>query len=204
LVILRPLYAWHSLPVLQMAKFLLVGLGNIGPEYALTRHNAGFMVLDRLAAQYGFDFSMTRLAYTAKWQHKGKQLFFIKPTTYMNLSGRAVLYYLKQENIPVENMLVITDDKDLPFGKLRLKPKGSPGGHNGLRNIDEVLNTQEYARLRVGIGNNFSKGRQVDFVLGQFPEDELIQLPDYLDRAGDAVLGFCTMGIQYAMNNYNQ
>ncbi len=122
----------------------------------------------------------------------------------MNLSGKAVNYYLKQEKIPVENLLVITDDKDLPFGKLRLKPKGSPGGHNGLRNIDELLGTQEYARLRVGIGNNFSKGRQVDFVLGQFPEDELIQLPDYLDRAGNAVLSFCTLGIQAAMNNYNQ
>lgn len=185
-------------------KFLLVGLGNIGPEYALTRHNAGFMVLDRLAAQHGFSFSMTRLAYTAQWQYKGKQLFFIKPTTYMNLSGKAVNYYLKQEKIPVENLLVITDDKDLPFGKLRLKPKGSPGGHNGLRSIDELLATQEYARLRVGIGNNFSKGRQVDFVLGQFPEDELIQLPDYLDQAGNAVLSFCTLGIQAAMNNYNQ
>lgn len=185
-------------------KFLIVGLGNIGPEYALTRHNAGFMVLDRLAAQYGFDFAMTRLAYMAKWQHKGKQLFFVKPTTYMNLSGRAVLYYMKQENIPLENILIITDDKDLPFGKLRLKPKGSPGGHNGLRSIDEALNTSEYARLRVGIGNSFSKGRQVDFVLGQFPEDEMIQLPAYLDRAGDAVLTFCTMGIQIAMNNYNQ
>ncbi|MBN8821896.1 MULTISPECIES: aminoacyl-tRNA hydrolase [unclassified Spirosoma] len=185
-------------------KFLLVGLGNIGPEYALTRHNAGFMVLDRLATQHGFSFSMTRLAYTAQWQYKGKQLFFVKPTTYMNLSGKAVNYYLKQEKIPVENLLVITDDKDLPFGKLRLKPKGSPGGHNGLRNIDEILATQEYARLRVGIGNNFSKGRQVDFVLGQFPEDELIQLPDYLDRAGDAILSFCTLGIQATMNNYNQ
>jgi PTH1 family peptidyl-tRNA hydrolase len=187
-----------------MTKFLIVGLGNIGPEYALTRHNAGFMVLDRMAAQYGFDFTMTRLAYTAKWQHKGKQIFFVKPTTYMNLSGRALLYYMKQENIPVENILVVTDDKDLPFGKLRLKPKGSAGGHNGLRNIDEVLTTQEYARLRVGIGNSFSKGKQVDFVLGQFPEDEMIQLSDYLDRAGNAVLAFCTMGIQFAMNNYNQ
>lgn len=185
-------------------KFLIVGLGNIGPEYALTRHNAGFMVLDRLAAQYGFDFSMTRLAYTAKWQHRGKQLFFVKPTTYMNLSGRAVAYYLKQETIPVENLLVVTDDKDLPFGKLRLKPKGSPGGHNGLRNIDEVLATQEYARLRFGIGGNFAKGKQVDYVLGQFPEDELGQLPSVLDRAVDAVLTFCTMDLQTAMNNYNQ
>ncbi|QJD77118.1 aminoacyl-tRNA hydrolase [Spirosoma rhododendri] len=185
-------------------KFLIVGLGNVGPEYALTRHNAGFMVLDRLAAQHGFSFSLTRLAFTAKWSYKGKQFFFVKPTTFMNLSGKAVQYYLKQENIPVENLLVLSDDKDLPFAKLRLKPKGSAGGHNGLRNIDELLGTQEYARLRLGIGSNFAKGRQIDFVLGEFSEDEMIQLPDYLDKAGDAVVAFCTMGIQNAMNNYNQ
>jgi peptidyl-tRNA hydrolase, PTH1 family len=185
-------------------KFLIAGLGNIGPEYAFTRHNAGFMVLDRLAAQHGFSFGMTRLAYTAQWTHKGKQIHFIKPTTYMNLSGRAVSYYLKQENIPTEHLLVVTDDKDLPFGKLRLKPKGSPGGHNGLKNIDEVLTTQEYARLRFGIGADFGRGRQVDFVLGQFPEPELIELPLVLDRAGDMVLSFCTMGIQQTMNNFNQ
>ncbi|OIN59000.1 aminoacyl-tRNA hydrolase [Arsenicibacter rosenii] len=185
-------------------KFLLVGLGNIGAEYALTRHNAGFMVLDRLAAQNGFSFSLNRLAYTAKWSYKGKQLFFIKPTTYMNLSGKAVQSYMRQENIPVENLLVITDDKDLPFGKLRMKPKGSPGGHNGLKHIDEVLGTQQYARLRFGIGNDFARGRQADFVLGQFPEAELAELPQHLDKAGDAILAFCTMGIQNAMNNFNQ
>ena len=188
----------------ERMKFLIVGLGNIGPEYALTRHNAGFMVVDRLAAQHGFSFTMNRLAYTATWSYKGRQFIFIKPTTFMNLSGKAVSYYMKQELIPVENVLVLTDDKDIAFGKLRLKPKGSPGGHNGLRSIDEVLGTQEYARLRIGIGNDFSRGRQVDFVLGQFPEDELIQLPDFLDRAGDAVVSFCTMGIQHTMNNYNQ
>lgn len=185
-------------------KFLIAGLGNIGPEYALTRHNAGFMVLDRLAAQHGFSFTMTRLAYTATWSHKGRQFVFIKPTTFMNLSGKALSYYMKQEQIPIENVLILTDDKDINFGKLRLRPKGSPGGHNGLRSIDEVLGTQEYARLRIGIGNDFSRGRQVDFVLGRFPEDELIQLPDFLDRAGEAAVSFGTMGIQYAMNNYNQ
>jgi peptidyl-tRNA hydrolase, PTH1 family len=185
-------------------KFLLVGLGNIGPEYALTRHNAGLMVLDRLAAQHGFTFTLSRLAYTAEWSHKGKQLVLIKPTTFMNLSGKAVSYYMKQEKIPLENILVITDDKDLPFGKLRLKPKGSPGGHNGLRNIDEVVATQEYARLRFGIGSDFAKGRQVDFVLGEFPSSELEELPTVLDRAGEFALAFCTMGIQQAMNNYNQ
>ena len=185
-------------------KFLIAGLGNIGPEYAFTRHNAGFMVLDRLAAQHGFSFNMTRLAYTATWSHKSRQFVFIKPTTFMNLSGKALSYYMKQEQIPIENVLILTDDKDINFGKLRLRPKGSPGGHNGLRSIDEVLGTQEYARLRIGIGNDFSRGRQVDFVLGQFPEDELIQLPDFLDRAGEAAVSFGTMGIQYAMNNYNQ
>lgn len=187
-----------------MSKFLIAGLGNIGPEYALTRHNAGFMVLDRLAAQYGFDFTLNRLAYTAKWNYKGNQIHLIKPTTYMNLSGRAVAYYLKQETIQTENFLVVTDDKDIPFNKLRLKPKGSPGGHNGLRNIDEILATQEYARLRFGIGSNFGRGKQIDFVLSQFLEDELIQLPDLLDRTGDAVVAFCTMGIQFTMNNFNQ
>jgi peptidyl-tRNA hydrolase, PTH1 family len=185
-------------------KFLIAGLGNIGPEYALTRHNAGFMVLDRLAAQHGFSFSFNRLAYTAVWAHKGRQIHLIKPTTFMNLSGRAVSYYLKQENIPVENLLIVTDDKDIAFGKLRLKPKGSPGGHNGLKSIDETLTTQEYARLRFGIGNDFSRGRQVDFVLGQFPEDELALLPAVLDRAGEMVGSFCTMGIQHTMNNFNQ
>ena len=185
-------------------KFLLVGLGNIGAEYALTRHNAGFMVLDRLAAQHGFSFSLNRLAYTAKWSYKGKQLFFIKPTTYMNLSGKAVQSYMRQENIPVQILLVTTDDTDLPFGKLRMKPRGSPGGHNGLKHIDEVLGTQQYARLRFGIGNDFTRGRQADFVLGQFPEAELAELPLYLDKAGDAALAFCTMGIQNTMNNFNQ
>ncbi|WP_234735639.1 aminoacyl-tRNA hydrolase [Tellurirhabdus bombi] len=185
-------------------KFLIAGLGNIGPEYVLTRHNAGFMVLDRMAAQYDFSFTMNRLAYTAEHRHKGKIIHLIKPTTYMNLSGKAINYYLKQHSIPVENLLVVTDDKDLPLGKIRVKPKGSPGGHNGLKNIDEVLGTQEYVRLRFGIGNNFSKGRQVDFVLGQFPEDELVQLPEFLDKAGDAALSFCTSGIQATMNFFNQ
>jgi len=185
-------------------KYVIAGLGNIGPEYLLTRHNAGFMVLDRIAAQHELSFTMNRLAYTAEWRHKGKIIHLIKPTTYMNLSGRAVSYYLRQHNVPTENLLVVTDDKDLPFGKLRLKPKGSPGGHNGLRNIDEVLGTQEYARLRFGIGSNFSKGRQADFVLGKFPEDELAELPLFLDKAGDAVLSFCTSGLQATMNFFNQ
>lgn len=185
-------------------KYLIAGLGNIGPEYAFTRHNAGFMVLDRLAAQHGFKFSFERLAYTAEWKHKGRTLHFIKPTTYMNLSGKAIRYYMDAHKIPIENMLVVVDELQLDFGSLRLKPKGTHGGHNGLRNIEELLGTSQYPRLRVGIGNDFPRGRQVDFVLEAFFEPEMAGLPAILDRAGDIVLSFCTLGIQQSMNIYNQ
>lgn len=185
-------------------KYLIAGLGNIGPEYAFTRHNIGFMVLDRLAAQNDFKFSFEKLAFVAEWKHKGRQFYFIKPTTFMNLSGKAIRYYLDQYKIPVENLLVVTDELQLPFGTLRMKPKGSNGGHNGLRNIEEILGTAEYARLRFGIGNNFPRGRQVDYVLKPFSNDEMIELPIFLDRAGEIVVSFCTLGVQYAMNNYNQ
>ncbi len=185
-------------------KYLIAGLGNIGPEYAFTRHNIGFMVLDRLAAQNDFKFSFEKLAFVAEWKHKGRQFYFIKPTTFMNLSGKAIRYYMDQYKIPVENLLVVTDELQLPFGTLRMKPKGSNGGHNGLRNIEEILGTAEYARLRFGIGNNFPRGRQVDYVLKPFSNDEMIELPIFLDRAGEIVVSFCTLGVQYAMNNYNQ
>lgn len=185
-------------------KYLIAGLGNIGPEYAFTRHNIGFMVLDRLAAQQDFKFSFEKLAFTAEWKHKGRQFYFIKPTTFMNLSGKAIRYYLDHYKVPVENLLVVTDELQLPFGTLRIKPKGSSGGHNGLKNIEELLGTTEYARLRFGIGNNFPKGRQIDYVLKPFSNDEMIELPIFLDKAGEMVSSFCTLGIQYAMNNYNQ
>ncbi len=185
-------------------KYLIAGLGNIGPEYAFTRHNVGFMVLDRLAAQHDFRFSFERLAYTAEWKHKGRQLYFIKPTTYMNLSGKAVRYYMDTLKIPTENLLVIVDELQLDFGTLRLKPKGSHGGHNGLRNIEEVLGGSNYARLRFGIGNNFARGRQVDYVLKPFDDQEMNELPQFLDRAGDMALSFCTVGIQQTMNIFNQ
>ncbi|WP_149242651.1 aminoacyl-tRNA hydrolase [Dyadobacter sp. 32] len=185
-------------------KYLIAGLGNIGPEYAFTRHNIGFMVLDRLAAQNDFKFSFEKLAFVAEWKHKGRQFYFIKPTTFMNLSGKAIRYYMDRYKIPVENLLVVTDELQLPFGTLRMKPKGSNGGHNGLRNIEEILGTAEYARLRFGIGNNFPRGRQVDYVLKPFSNDEMIELPIFLDRAGEIVVSFCTLGVQYAMNNYNQ
>ena len=185
-------------------KYLIVGLGNIGPEYALTRHNVGFMVLDRLAAANDFKFSFEKLAYVAEWKHKGRQIYFIKPTTYMNLSGKAMRYYMDQFKIPVENTLVVVDELQLDLGTLRLKPKGSHGGHNGLKNIEELLSTAQYPRLRFGIGNNFPRGRQVDYVLKSFSDIELTELPIFLDKAGEMVLSYCTLGVQMTMNNYNQ
>ncbi len=185
-------------------KYLVAGLGNIGPEYAFTRHNIGFMVLDRLAVEHDFKFSFQKLAYVAEWKFKGRQIVFIKPTTFMNLSGKAIRYYMEQYKIPLENVVVLVDELQLPFGTLRLKPKGSHGGHNGLRNIEEILHTSVYARLRFGIDNNFSKGRQVDYVLKPFTDNEFIDLPTYLDKAGEIVLSYCTLGVQQTMNNYNQ
>lgn len=185
-------------------KYLIVGLGNIGPEYALTRHNIGFMVLDRLLASFEKTFQLGRHAYYAEIKYKGKQITLIKPTTYMNLSGKALSHWMKDLKIEQINVLVITDDLALPFGKLRLKPKGSAGGHNGLKNIEELLGNNEYARLRFGVGDDFPKGRQVEYVLKEFSSDEKIQLPDLLDKVGDICLSFCTNGIQNTMNNFNQ
>jgi len=184
-------------------KYLIAGLGNIGPEYELTRHNIGFLVLDRLADKIETDFTMNRLAYRAEGRHKGKTLIMIKPTTFMNLSGKSVNYWLKDEKIPVENLLVITDDLALPYGKLRIRPKGSNGGHNGLSDIEAVLQTQEYARLRFGIGSNFPKGKQVDYVLGNFNKDEFAELALHMDRACDAILSFCTAGLSQTMTQFN-
>jgi peptidyl-tRNA hydrolase, PTH1 family len=185
-------------------KYLIAGLGNIGPEYAFTRHNVGFMVLDRLAAQHDFKFAFERLAYTAEWKHKGRQIHFIKPTTYMNLSGKAIRYYMDAYKVPVENLLVIVDELQLPYGTLRVKPQGSHGGHNGLRNIQDLLGTPVYPRLRFGIGNDFPRGRQVDYVLKPFSDKEMAELPIFLDKAGDLVTSFCTIGIQQTMNIFNQ
>lgn len=185
-------------------KYLIAGLGNIGPEYAFTRHNAGFMVLDRLAAQHGFTFSFEKLAFVAEWKYKGRHIYFIKPTTYMNLSGKSIRYYMDQYKVTTENTLTIVDELQLPFGTLRIKPKGSHGGHNGLKNIEELLGTTEYPKLRFGIGNNFPRGRQVDYVLKPFSKEEMAELPIILDKAGDMVTSFCTLGIQSTMNNYNQ
>jgi peptidyl-tRNA hydrolase, PTH1 family len=184
-------------------KYLIAGLGNIGPEYELTRHNIGFLTLDQLADKQGTDFASSRLAYTADFRYKGKHIYLIKPTTYMNLSGKAVNYWMKDLRIPLENVLVVTDDIALPYGKLRLRPKGSHGGHNGLRNIEETLGTQEFARLRFGVGGDFPKGKQIDYVLSRFDENDFAELPLHIGRACDMVLSFCTVGIQLTMTQYN-
>jgi peptidyl-tRNA hydrolase, PTH1 family len=185
-------------------KFLIVGLGNIGPEYLFTRHNIGFMAVDKIANNFETKFSMERLAYHTEIKYKGKQIHLIKPTTYMNLSGKAVNYWLKELKIEKENMIVISDEIALPFAKLRIKPKGSHAGHNGLRNIDEVLGGNEFARLRCGVGDDFSKGRQAEYVLSEFNAKEMEEIPAFLDKITEAAIGFCLEGISQTMNKYNQ
>jgi len=186
-----------------MNKFLIVGLGNIGDEYANTRHNIGFMVLDAIAKENNLNFGVGRLADIAEYKFKGKTLILIKPSTYMNLSGKAVNYWLQAEKIPVENLLVITDDIALPMGMLRMKGKGSDGGHNGLKNIQETLNTPNYARLRFGVGSEFSKGRQVDYVLGKWNKEEGELLKDRIHMAVQMIQGFATIGLQRTMTAFN-
>ena len=184
-------------------KYLIVGLGNIGREYEYTRHNIGFRVLDALAKASNIVFADRRYGFVSELKVKGRTLILLKPSTYMNLSGNAVRYWLNQEKIPTENLLVVTDDLALPFGALRLKGKGSNAGHNGLGNIQSVLNTQEYARLRFGIGSDFSRGRQVDYVLDNFSDEEEDALPAKLETCGEIIKSFCLAGIQNTMNQYN-
>lgn len=184
-------------------KYLIVGLGNIGAEYELTRHNIGFLILDRLVGEHGGKFEMNKLAFTAEVKHKGRTLQLIKPTTYMNLSGKAVNLYLQQYKISKENLLVVTDDISLPYGKIRLKPKGSAGGHNGLKNIEQLNGGQDYSRLRFGVGDDFPTGRQVDYVLSPFSKKELDELVLNMDRAIDAIFSFCAIGVERTMNQFN-
>lgn len=186
-----------------MSKFLIVGLGNIGDDYAETRHNIGFKIVDQLALEAGVKFSSDRLADVAHIKHKGKQLIVIKPTTYMNLSGKAVNYWLQAEKIEVENLFVLVDELALPFGKIRIGPKGSDGGHNGLKDIQATLNTNVYARLRFGISNEFNKGSQINYVLGKWNEEELKTLNDRIKVAADAVKAFAFIGLQRCMNEFN-
>lgn len=184
-------------------KYLIAGLGNIGLEYAHTRHNIGFQVLDALAEASNTVFSDTRRAFKAEIKHKGRQLILIKPTTYMNLSGKAINYWLQQEKIPIENLLVITDDLSLPFGKIRIREKGSDAGHNGLKSINELMGTQNYARLRFGIGNEFLKGQQVEYVLGNWDDLESKLLDERIKVVNQAILSFALQGIQITMNQFN-
>lgn len=184
-------------------KYLIVGLGNIGSEYWGTRHNIGFRVVNKLVEDAGARFTEERYGAVAHMRIKNRELTVLKPNTFMNLSGNAVRYWLQKEAIEVENLLVVVDDIALPFGILRLKPKGSDAGHNGLRNIQEILATQEYCRLRFGIGDQFPRGGQVNYVLGQFDPEELVAMPPVLDRAVEIIKSFCLAGVQNTMNQFN-
>ena len=184
-------------------KYLIVGLGNIGAEYKGTRHNIGFMVLDSLAEESGTFFSSDRLGSTAEITYRGSHLLLVKPSTYMNLSGKAVNYWMQAENIPLDHVVIICDDLALPIGSVRMRKKGSDGGHNGLANINETLGTSDYCRIRVGIGNGFPKGGQIDYVLGEFEKEELEKLPEVLKRAAQGVKDFTFMGADRAMNICN-
>ncbi len=185
-------------------KYLIAGLGNIGPEYKLTRHNIGFLVLDRIADNHKIDFTTQRLADKAELKFKGKQLHLIKPNTFMNLSGKAIAYWLQELKIPKENLLVIVDDLALPFGTLRMRTKGSSAGHNGLKNIEQLLVGQDYARLRFGIGNEFNKGQQIDYVLSNFTPGEFEALPAIMDKSEEMIKSFCTIGPERTMNFFNK
>lgn len=186
-----------------MKKFLIVGLGNIGDKYHNTRHNIGFKILDYLADQENISFETQKLGHVTSFKFKGRTFVLLKPSTYMNLSGKAVLYWLNKEKIPLENILIITDDLNLPFGSIRLKTKGSDGGHNGLKDIQEKLNTTNYNRFRFGIGNEFSKGRQVDFVLSKWTEEEISNLPERLKRSSELIKSFGTAGVSQTMSHFN-
>ncbi len=184
-------------------KYLIAGLGNIGVEYAATRHNIGFMVLDALAKEHGVTFDSGRHAFYTIIKHKSRVIYCIKPTTYMNLSGKAVSHWLNAEKIPQENLLVVMDDLAIPFGKLRLRKKGSAAGHNGLKDIELKLGNNQYNRLRFGIGDDYPRGRQVDYVLGAFWEDEKIELPTLIKKASNMVLSFAAIGADRTMNQFN-
>lgn len=187
----------------DMKKYLIVGLGNIGAEYVNTRHNIGFKVLDFLAKKESVSFETVKLGSLAEYKFKGRTFLLLKPNTYMNLSGKAVQYWMEKEKIAIENILVITDDLNLSFGSIRIRPKGSDGGHNGLKNINLVLNTQNYARFRFGISDEFKKGKQVDYVLGDWDDTEKTALPERLEIASEIIKSFGTAGLENTMTSFN-
>ncbi len=184
-------------------KYLIVGLGNIGAEYVNTRHNIGFKVLDYLARKEGLDFQTAKLGAITEYKFKGRSFLLLKPNTYMNLSGKAVQYWMEKEKIPLENLFVITDDLNLSFGTIRIKPKGSDGGHNGLKNINLVLNTNQYTRFRFGISDEFKKGKQVDYVLGEWNAAENEALTERLETAAEIIRSFGTAGLENTMTSFN-
>ena len=186
-----------------MKKFLIVGLGNIGDTYMNTRHNIGFQVLDALAKNQDVGFETEKLGDIARFRHKGRVFILLKPSTFMNLSGKSVKYWMTQEKIPLENLCIVTDDVHIDFGAIRIKVKGSAGGHNGLKDIQEKLNTQQYNRFRFGVGGNYARGRQADFVLGSWTKEEESQLIERIPVATKAILSFGTDGIHNTMNSYN-
>ncbi len=186
-----------------MKKFLIAGLGNIGPKYYNTRHNIGFRIVDHLAEKEGVSFSTEKLGEIAKFKFKGRTFILLKPGTYMNLSGKAVNYWLAKEKIPLENLMVVTDDLNLPFGTLRLKTKGSDGGHNGLKDIQTQLNTTKYNRFRFGISDEFAKGRQVDYVLSEWSPEEIEKLTDRLETSAELIKSYGTAGVSNTMNIFN-
>ena len=186
-----------------MDKFLIVGLGNVGDEYAGTRHNTGFMVLDAFAKASNISFADRRYGFLAETSVKGRKVFLLKPSTYMNLSGNAVRYWLNQENIATSRLLVVSDDVAIPLGQYRLKSSGSNGGHNGLGHIQQLIG-QQYARLRMGIGNDYLQGMQIDYVLGRFSEDDLRVLQPAIDLGVDIIRSFVLSGIDVTMNQYNK
>jgi len=187
----------------SMKKFLVVGLGNIGSEYTETRHNIGFKVLDALSQQQDFSFEPGRLGDIGSFKIKGRNVLCLKPSTFMNLSGKALKYWMDKEKIPLENLLVITDDINLPFGTLRLKTKGSDGGHNGLKSVQDLLQTTSYNRFRFGVGSDFSKGRQVDYVLGEWDSEQKSALEERLKQSTELVLSFVLSGVKNTMNEFN-
>jgi len=187
----------------SMKKFLIVGLGNIGEKYTNTRHNIGFKILDEIASKEAVNFESEKLGSIAKFRFKGRTFVLLKPSTFMNLSGKSVKYWLTKEKIASENLLVICDDLNLSFGSIRVKAKGSDGGHNGLKDINAILQTQQYARFRFGVGSEFSKGRQSDFVLGEWDDEENKLLPERLDVAGKLIKSFGTAGLNNTMNAFN-
>ncbi|MBF2707114.1 aminoacyl-tRNA hydrolase [Flavobacterium soyangense] len=184
-------------------KFLIVGLGNIGAEYVNTRHNIGFKIVDFFAKKEGINFETVKLGALAEYKFKGRTFLLLKPNTYMNLSGKAVKYWMDKENIPLENILIITDDLNLSFGKIRIRKKGSDGGHNGLKSIHATLNTTDYTRFRFGISDEFKKGKQIDYVLGEWDEDEKVALPERLELASEIIKSFGTAGLENTMTAFN-